>query len=549
MAPALLVLCVVATADGSGDRESRESRSAPQGVLLDFTATWCGPCQQMSPIVSKLERQGYPVRKVDIDQERQLAQQYGISSIPCFVLVVNGREVNRITGQTSEAQLRRLLAQIPTTPADESPRGARASSNEDPRDNRPAESRPLPVTDSVAGAEGPATKPKPKPFSLPPLFGRKNDREAAPADLERDIRGNNKDGDESSPRALSNDPLAASTRIRVRDEKGINFGTGTIVESKPGRTLILTCGHIFRDMMDDSTIEVDVFEGSKPRKYVGKLVAIDKEGDVGLISVPTDGVLSTGRIATVDAAVKVEDRLFSVGCSSGEVPSKVPAKVTALNRYYGPDNIECTGLPVPGRSGGGLFTETGELVGVCFAADQKEKRGLYAGLKPIHALVAKAGIPAGRATTPADVSPFEPDTVAGTAPAARGTKPRRTPVKPLDEDEQLFASSGAGDDSGPISSAPGAAANTARGLADAAAAAAGAGDAEVICIIRPLNQPQAASRVVIINRASTKFMNYLQGEVRGQPKPTSGRIEHARKPVAAIASERPERYQRSPESR
>ncbi|MCA9113132.1 MAG: thioredoxin family protein, partial [Planctomycetaceae bacterium] len=88
----------------------------PRGEVLDFSATWCGPCQQMAPIVSKLERQGYPIRKVDVDTNRALAQKYGISSIPAFVLVVDGKEVTRIVGAVSEQQLVGMLSQIPSDP-------------------------------------------------------------------------------------------------------------------------------------------------------------------------------------------------------------------------------------------------------------------------------------------------------------------------------------------------------------------------------------------------------------------------------------------------
>ena len=85
----------------------------PHNVLLDFSARWCGPCQKMSPIVSKLERQGYPIRQVDIDDEKALAQKYQVESIPCFVLIANGREINRITGPTDEKQLRSLMMMLP----------------------------------------------------------------------------------------------------------------------------------------------------------------------------------------------------------------------------------------------------------------------------------------------------------------------------------------------------------------------------------------------------------------------------------------------------
>ena len=99
--------------------------AAPKGVLLDFTATWCGPCQKMSPLISRLKREGYPIKKVDVDQEPDLAKRFNVTSIPAFVLVVEGREVARSVGSTTESNLRRMLARIPSSepeqPARENP--------------------------------------------------------------------------------------------------------------------------------------------------------------------------------------------------------------------------------------------------------------------------------------------------------------------------------------------------------------------------------------------------------------------------------------------
>ena len=55
---------------------------AQDAVLYDFTASWCGPCQQMNPIVHKLAREGFPVQQVDIDKNQMLAAQLRIQSIP-----------------------------------------------------------------------------------------------------------------------------------------------------------------------------------------------------------------------------------------------------------------------------------------------------------------------------------------------------------------------------------------------------------------------------------------------------------------------------------
>ena len=64
-------------------------------VLIDFWATWCGPCMRQGPVVEELAEEGYAVGKVDVDQNMALAQQFRVVSIPTLILFKDGAEVKR----------------------------------------------------------------------------------------------------------------------------------------------------------------------------------------------------------------------------------------------------------------------------------------------------------------------------------------------------------------------------------------------------------------------------------------------------------------------
>ncbi|MBS0205122.1 MAG: hypothetical protein JSS49_19635 [Planctomycetes bacterium] len=91
----------------------RDSAAESDTVLLEFTAIWCQPCQQMRPIVSRLQRQSFSIHEVDVDAERELALRFGVKSIPCFVLIAGGQEIDRVSGVTSEQQLKSMLNRLP----------------------------------------------------------------------------------------------------------------------------------------------------------------------------------------------------------------------------------------------------------------------------------------------------------------------------------------------------------------------------------------------------------------------------------------------------
>ncbi len=69
-------------------------------VLVDFWASWCGPCKMLSPIVDAVSEtaDGFKVGKVNVDEEGALAEKFGITSIPCLILFKDGKEANRSVG-------------------------------------------------------------------------------------------------------------------------------------------------------------------------------------------------------------------------------------------------------------------------------------------------------------------------------------------------------------------------------------------------------------------------------------------------------------------
>jgi thioredoxin 1 len=79
-------------------------------VLIDFYADWCGPCKGMNPILEQFkESSDVPLVKVNVDEESEIAQKFGIRSIPCFIVVEDGEEKIKKIGMQSLEQLKELV--------------------------------------------------------------------------------------------------------------------------------------------------------------------------------------------------------------------------------------------------------------------------------------------------------------------------------------------------------------------------------------------------------------------------------------------------------
>ena len=84
-----------------------EVLNSDKTVLIDFYADWCNPCKVLSPIVEEVanENENIKVVKINIDEVQEIANQYGIMSIPTLVVIKNGEEVNRSVGVISKTEI------------------------------------------------------------------------------------------------------------------------------------------------------------------------------------------------------------------------------------------------------------------------------------------------------------------------------------------------------------------------------------------------------------------------------------------------------------
>lgn len=81
-------------------------------AFVDFFATWCGPCQMAAPIIDKMADDyagKASIVKVDVDQAREPASKYGVMSIPTFIVLKDGQEVDRQIGFPGEAALKAMV--------------------------------------------------------------------------------------------------------------------------------------------------------------------------------------------------------------------------------------------------------------------------------------------------------------------------------------------------------------------------------------------------------------------------------------------------------
>ncbi len=310
---------------------------------------------------------GYPVSIVDTTQRADVAQQFNVDRTPTTILVadnrVAGRQAGLIDARTIVGWFDAARASQATAPVQRDPNPPRERTQAAPQVSRLATGADLNASEISSTVHQGTRKP----------IGQAESK-----------------------------AMQATVRLKVEDDEGISFASGTIIHCQNGECLVLTCGHVFRESGGRGEISVDMgFQSEQMRTFPGRLVSYETGSkDIALVVVQTGFDVPAVRVAPVAFPVSTSDQVFTLGCDQGRDATIRRTRIKRQAMYSSKETpndkakkYDIYGRPVDGRSGGGLFTAGGQLIGVCNAAAVEVDEGVYTSLENIYWQLAKVNLP------------------------------------------------------------------------------------------------------------------------------------------------------------
>lgn len=336
-----------------------------QPHLYFFTNPGCGPCKQVEPEIRLLIDKGYPVSIIDTTRQPDVAQRFSVDRTPTTILVSDNQIAGRRAGLIDA----------------------------------------LTIVDWFNSANASRVAPKQQPHPQA--------RQQVPTTPTRQRRGVNLDLDASEisstvhngtrkPNSQAEfDAMRATVRLHVTDAYGSSSATGTVIHCQNGECLVLTCGHVFRESGGNCEVMGELgFESNEIKRYPGKLVSYDADSrDVALVIIKTGFDVKPVQVAPAAFPVSTGDQVFTLGCDHAEDATIRRTRIKRQAMYATNERpnekakkYEIYGRPVVGRSGGGLFTAGGQLIGVGNAAAVEVDEGIYTSLDNIYWQIAQVNL-------------------------------------------------------------------------------------------------------------------------------------------------------------
>ncbi len=336
-----------------------QSAAESKAQLYFFTNHGCAPCRQVEPGIEALKLEGYPVETLMLNDHRELGRRMGVDRTPTVVLLSGNKMVGRHAGLIDAVTLKKWFAAVGISSGANFAKGA----------NKPVggtkividkqEDRPQNIASAKASSSGTMLKGTSRP-------GNQNERLA----------------------------LQATVKLKVEDPKGISYATGTVIHSHQGEFLVMTCGHVFREAGWDGEITAEYgYTKGRKKSAPGQLIFFDADArDVALVAIRTSDTIAPVPIAAPQSSIEPGQSIFSIGCDHGDDPTIRHSRIKNRAAYDGAIKYDIYGRPVDGRSGGGLFNDRGELIGVCNAAAVEVDEGIYTALDTLYWQLAKVNL-------------------------------------------------------------------------------------------------------------------------------------------------------------